>query len=523
VLDEQRSIGTMTDDDLRGKATRSIGWIIMERWTSRLLTLVVIAVLTRLLSPGDFGLVSMATVVTAFLMVFVESGFATVLVQKKELGPKDTYTAFWTSIGISVILYGGLYFTAPLLADLFGEPELTAVLRVIGLGLPISSLSQVPAALLERSFGFRSLSIRSVIGNVCGAAAAVPAAFLGWGVWALVVQALVTSIASLVVLWTATPWRPRFEFSFSSLKSLWSMGVRIIGIGLLDAVQANIDKLLIGAFFSAQDLGYYYLAQRIGTILIELVTTVMSRVTLTTFSRVQDDLPRLSRIFQQMTFASAAIGVPMFGLVAVLATQIVPFAFGPGWDATVPLIWVLACGWAFGAVMYFDRSAFLAIGRANVALWVSIVQNIVGVVMVFALLPLGIYGVALSRWSRIVTWPWRIGILHRLIGLPVWRYLGQVFRCIAAMMPVVVGIALLQLTPWAHADHAFWVFALPMAVLGMAVYALLLWLFAGDENRKVIQQIVTPITKRIRQRGARLFRRRNDPRTDGGLSGAAGD
>ncbi|WP_285037444.1 lipopolysaccharide biosynthesis protein [Plantibacter sp. ME-Dv--P-095] len=493
----------MTDgesDGLRKKATQSIGWIVLERWSSRVLTLVVIAVMTRLLSPSDFGLVSMATVVIALLQVFVESGFVTVLVQRKDLGPKDASTAFWTSVSLSVLLYTALFFSAPLLASLFGEPQLVDVLRVLGLSLPVSSLAQVPAALLERSFGFKSLAVRQVGGALCGATAAILVAVAGGGVWALVTQTLVTSTASVIILWTATAWRPSFEFSFVALRSMWSMGLRIIGIGLLDAVQQNIDKLIVGAFFSTEVLGYYYLAQRIGTILIELVTTVMSRVTLTTFSKVQDDLPRLNRIFLQMTFASAAIGVPLFGLVAVFAVQIVPFAFGPGWDQTAPLIWILACGWAFGAVMYFDRSAFLSIGRADVALWVAVLQNIVGVALVFALLPFGIVGVALSRWSRIVTWPVRIRILHRLIGLPAGKYLAQVFRSVGAMVPVVVGIALLQQTAWARGDHAFWTFAVPLAVLGSIVYAALLWWFAGSENRLVLRQIIGPILRRITRR-----------------------
>ncbi|SDT33925.1 lipopolysaccharide biosynthesis protein [Microterricola viridarii] len=488
----------MTESDsLRSKATHSIGWIILERWTSRLLALVVIAVLTRLISPEDFGLVAMATVVIALLQVFVEAGFVTVLVQKKELSPKDSSTAFWTSVSLSILIYAALFLTAPLLAGLFGEPDLTAVLQVMGLSLPISAFAQVPAALLERSFGFRSLAIRQVIGAMCGAAFAIPIAFSGGGVWALVVQAIATNTASVIVLWAATSWRPKWEYSISSLKSMWSMGMRIMAIGLLDALQQNIDKLLVGAFFSAQELGFYYLAQRIGTILIELVTTVMSKVTLTTFSKVQDDLPRLSRIFLQMTFASAAIGVPIFGLVAVLAPQLVPFAFGDGWDQTVPILWILAGGWAFGAVMYFDRNAFIAIGRANVALWVAILQNIVGVLLVFALLPFGVFGVAFSRWSRIVTWPVRIWALHRLIELPVAKYLAQVFRCILAIIPVVVAIAFLQTTAWAGSEHAFWTFAVPLAVAGLASYGALLWVVAGRENRLVLRQISTDVRTRI--------------------------
>lgn len=487
-------------DGLREEVTRSIVWIVLERWSGRLLSLAVIVVLTRILSPADFGLVSLATVVTAILQVFVDSGFATVLIQKKELGPKDASTAFWTSVVISVVLYIGLFFTAPLLSVLLGNSDLVGVLRVMGLGLPISSLSGVPAALLERSIAFKSLAVRQMIGNLAGALVAVPLALAGAGVWSLVSQTLVTTAVAVVVLWSSTEWRPRWEYSIASLKSMWSMGVKIIALGLLDALQQNIDKLLVGAFFGASQLGFYYLAQRIGTILIELVTTVLSRVTLTAFSKVQDDLPRMNRIFLQMTFASAAIGVPMFGLVAVLATQIIPFAFGPGWDQAVPLMWILSGGWAFGAVMYFDRSAFLAIGRANVALYLAVLQNIVGVVLVFAFVPFGVYGVAFSRWSRIATWPVRIWELHRLIGLPVITYLAQVFRCILAIAPVIVGIGFLQLTGWANAPHAFFVFAVPIGALGLVVYGLLLWLVAGNTNRVVLRKIGGDLRNQIARR-----------------------
>ena len=166
----------------------------------------------------------------------------------------------------------------------------------------------------------------------------------------------------------------------------------------------------------------------------------------------------------------------------------------------MPIMWILAGGWAFGAVMYFDRSAFLAIGRANVALWVAVLQNIVGVLLVFAFVPFGIFGVAFSRWSRIVTWPVRIWALHRLIGLPVWKYLGQVFRCVISMIPVVVAIAFLQTTAWSDGDYAFWTFAVPLGAGGMVVYTFLLWAFAGHENRMVLRQLAIPIRNRITRR-----------------------
>jgi len=461
--------------------------------------LAVFAVLTRFLSPEEFGLIALATVFTAILQVFVDSGFSKALIQRKSLEPKDASTAFWTSMAMSVALYVVIFFTAPLLAASFDEPDLASVLQVLGLALPLTALSRTPAALLEREFGFKALSVRQFVGTLAGALAAFPLALLGAGVWALVAQTLVTAGASVVALWAATTWRPKWEYSSRSLKALWSMGVSIIGIDLLDAVQANIDKLVVGAFFTAEQLGYYFLAQRLGTILIELVTTVISRISLTTFSRVQDDLVRLNRIFRQLTFAASAISVPAFALVAVLAPQLIPLLFGDGWDASIPLLWILAPGWVLGAAMYFDRNVFLATGHARTALWLALFQNFIGIVLVFALVPFGVPGVAFSRWSRVVTWPLRLVILRRFVDLAIWPYLGQVFRCILAVTPVVVAISLLQLTPWASEPTALWSFAVPLGLIGILGYAGLLWLLAGQENRTVLQKIAGEMFSRLRR------------------------
>ncbi|WP_074400980.1 lipopolysaccharide biosynthesis protein [Agromyces aureus] len=502
-------------DGLGRKASQSIGWVLAERWSSRLITLAVFATLARLLEPSEFGLISLATSIIAVLQVFVDSGFSKALIQRRELSPKDASTAFWTSIAIALSVYGLLALTAVPVASALGEPELAPVLYVMGLVLPIGALSGTPAALLEREFRFKSLSIRQSAGTFAGAMVAIPVAVLGGGVWALALQSLAAAIAAVVTLWAASEWRPRFEFSISSLRGLWKVGSSVLGIELLDAIQSNIDKILIGVFFTSSDLGYYYLAQRIGTILIELVTSVIARISLTTFSRVQDDLPRLNRIFRQLTFAAAAVSFPFFAFVAVLGPQLVPLLFGPGWEAAVPLMWILAPGWAFGTIMYFDRPVMLSTGHARAALGLAVLQAGLGIVAVFLLLPLGIVGVALSRLSRVLTWPLRLVLLHRYIGLRVWSYLGQVARCGVAIAPPIVAIVLLQTTTWANVAGAAWVFALPVALVGGAVYAALLWLIAGAENRDVLRRAAAPAAGYVSGLAGRRHRR--ESKADGQL------
>lgn len=490
-------MGDESSRSLSGKVAGSVGWVILERWGSRVLQLLVMTVLTRLVAPSDFGVIALATSVVAVLQVLVDAGFPKALVQSKTLEERDASTAFWTSLALAFGLYTVLFFSAPQLAVWLGHDELTLVLRVLGAVLPISAFSQTPAALLERDFGFKILSIRQVVAAVAGAIFSLPVALLGGGVWALVVQSLGTALVACITLWASSNWRPKFTYSIASLRKLSPLGLSIMGTELLDATQSNIDKIVIGIFFDPATLGYYYIAQRLGSILSDLVTTVIARMSLTTLSRVQDDLPRFNRIFRQMTFVAGAVAMPIFGFVAVYAYQVIPFAFGSGWEPAIPILWGLAGGWGLSAVMYFDRAALLARGRARSAFWVSAMQNSVGVVLLFALLPLGIAGVVISRWARVFVWPVRLWVLRRAVDLEVGAYMWQLVKVVLAVAPWLVVILLLQMTPWAASDWSLLTFAVPTGLLALVGYSCVIWFIAGAENRAAM----IPIIKKVLRRG----------------------
>jgi len=274
------------------------------------------------------------------------------------------------------------------------------------------------------------------------------------------------------------------------------MGLPILGIDLLDAVQANLDKIVIGAMFSPETLGYYFVAQRIGIIVTDLIVSVLSRVSLSTFSRVQHDLPRLNRIFRQMTFVAAAVSMFIFGLLAVFAPQALSTLFGHQWDDAVPILRVLAPGWALSAVMYFDRAMFLATANAKAGLLIALFQNVVGIGLLFAFAPFGVMGIAFSRLARLVVWPVRVYVLWRVVKIDVWRYIMQTVRCVSAILPVLAALSILLLTPWADAPAELWTFVLPTSLVSLAVYATLLWFVAGEENRIVLRSIALDLRRR---------------------------
>jgi len=471
---------------------------VLEKWAGRLLSFAVFALLTRLLDPSMFGLFSMTSAAIAIATVFVDSGFSKALVQRRQLTATDISTVFWSSFAMSLLVYAVLFVTAPLLASAFGDERLVALLRVIGLAIPIAGLSRTAAALLERDLEFRALAVRQLAGAAVGAAVALPMAFAGAGVWALAAQAVATAATSTAVLWIRSPWRPSLAFSRRSLRSMLSFGIHALGIELLAAVQSNIDKFVVAAFFDARTLGYYFIAQRATGIVLELVTSVLGRVSLSALSKVQTSRDRLNRVLRQMTLASATVALPMFLILAVFAEDVLPVLVGDGWDESVTVFQILTVSSALAAVMFFDVNVLTAVGRPAVALRVSTVQNIVGIVLMIVAAPAGPLAVAASRSVRLVVmWPLRLRALSRSGGIELRPYLSQIARTAVGLVPSAMLATGLAATPWG-ASGSLLLATLPIALIAIGAYAVVTWFAVGHENRAFLRQFAASLAARRR-------------------------
>ncbi|WP_369140388.1 lipopolysaccharide biosynthesis protein [Modestobacter versicolor] len=440
--------------ELRSRTVNSVFWVAADKWVNRLASLVVFAVIGRLLDPSDIGVAALAATFVALFQVFAEQGFSDALVQRKDLDREHPESAFWVSLGSSVLLAGVLVALAGPIAAALGAPELAPVLQVLCVTLPLAALSLTPAALLQRDFGFKRLTQRRVVSNLLGGVVGVVVAVLGGGVWAIVAQSITSAAVGVVVLWAVLPWRPRLRFSRRALRDLRGVGLSVIGIQLFAFVNAQADKFVIGAFISPSALGYYYVGTRIISILSDVQTAVIQSVSLTALSKVQDDLPRFRRAFLSLTGASAAIGVFTYATFAALAPVVVPMVFGPQWATSVLIAQVLCVMGALNSVLVFDRTALIAVGRSRLALVITAVQCVVGVLAVLVAVPFGIVAVAVAVTARqYVVWPLRLRALRTAMGLSVPGYLRQwaapaagglaVFAVVAgglALLPPVEGL-----------------------------------------------------------------------------------
>lgn len=416
-------------------AASSIGWSVVDKWGTRLTSLVVILFLGRILDAESFGVVALATVYTALAAVFVDSGFSRSLVQKHELKDVDKNTAFWINVGLGTLLAGLTVLIAPIISDLAEIPVLEPVLQVLSLGLFLNGLSSTPAALLEREFRFKTLAMRRAIGTISGGSAAIIFAMTGFGVWSLVIQTLVTASVSTTVLWLTSDWRPGLSFSRSSFKSLRTVGLSVMGIELVAYFNSQADKLLIGAFMDAESLGYYYIALQITTVITSLFSSVFGNISLTTFSRVQKDSNQLVYWFLRLTSISSFTAIPFFALVSASAPTLVPFILGSQWEGSVPIIQVLALLGVINAAIMFDRNVLISVGQGRRAFRMTLGQALLGVALILPGLQFGVIGVASAVVLRqYLFWPVRLLQVKRAVPLRLWPY----FK--GWLMPVAVGI-----------------------------------------------------------------------------------
>ncbi len=357
------------------KVAQGVAWASSAQWGGQLLSFGIYTGLARLLNPNVFGLVAIAGVYIAFMQVFVQQGFGTAIIQRRELEREHVDSAFWIAtatasfFGLLSILLEGV------IARLFHEPKVAPVIGWLSLSFLIYALSSVPMALLTREMDFRPLAIRSLTATMAGGVVGLAMAYFGWGVWSLVGQQLVNSILGCVCLWWAVPWRPSFRISRRHLRELYGFSLNITGNDILWFFSQKSDQTLVGYGFGSLDLGPYSLASRLVTLLHDAIIGPVQSVALPAFSKLQSEPSRLERALHKFCELSAFLSLPMFAGIIVVAPELVPLLFGAKWTAAVPILQVLAIYGALRVVFGFVHPLMLAKGRPGLYFLMFAIQS----------------------------------------------------------------------------------------------------------------------------------------------------
>ena len=291
-------------DDTRRKVFSGLFWRFLERGGSQIVTLLVTIILQRLLEPAMYGTVSKVTVITAILLVFVDSGMANALIQKKDPDDLDFSSVFYFNIFFCLLLYLALFLLSPWLSAVFREPGLTPVLRVLGLTLIVAGLKNVQEAYVKKTMQFKRFFFATLGGTLFSGALGIVLALRGFGVWALVAQQLSNAAVNTAILWLTIPWRPKRMFSWRRLRGLLSYGWKLLVASLIDQGYQKIYLIITGILQGNAEMAFFEKGQNWPNLLMDSVNTTMDSVLLPALSAEQERKERL----RSMTRRAIQIG-----------------------------------------------------------------------------------------------------------------------------------------------------------------------------------------------------------------------
>lgn len=352
-------------DSVRSQLLNGVVWNFIEKVLMRGASFIIGIILARLLSPSDFGLIGMLAVFVAISNVFIEGGFAKALIQRKNCQDIDFSTAFVSNVGMSLIIYVVLFFSAPLIAEFYEEPILVDLTRILSLNFVLGSFNIVQRAKLMAAVDFKSLAQINVISTVVSGGIGVLMAYCGCGVWSLVGQTLCATVVLMILFPFYSKWSPSVQFSKDSFHQLFGFGSKLMVTGVYSVAINNISTICIGRYYKSSQLGFYTRASQFSEMISTTMFDVLGTVTFPVLSHLQDDRDKLVVVYRKSLFLTALLIFPLMILCALLSRPIVFILLTEKWLPCVVLMQWLFLARMFTPLSAINMNILNAVGRSD--------------------------------------------------------------------------------------------------------------------------------------------------------------
>lgn len=414
-------------------------WVFLEKGALTLIQFLAIIVLSRILGPEDYGIYGVMAIFIAISDMLVDSGFSGALVQKKDITNIDINTLFFSNTAISLVLYVILFCAAPFIEHYYGIPNLTSYIRVLGLSILVFALSQVQNALINRNLQFRKSAIINIIASIISLIVAIGVAKLGFGVWALISQTLVSSVVVTALMWVTTKTRIRFNISKESFKFFWRFGSNVLGENILDTIVNNITTSIIPKIDSVEKSGLFFQATKISNVPINIISLSVDKFSFPILSKEKERLSFLEKA-RLINKNLILIILPIFPLLSYSTYPVIQLLLGDKWLEAAPFFSVLVWCGAFKIVSVLYRNMIKANGVTKYLLHIGALKS---VIMLTGILISANYGI----WAVIYC-----VLIMSVIGVLIWavcvkRILGYgyVEQCSDIIKPTISLLIVLVL------------------------------------------------------------------------------
>lgn len=464
-------------------------WKFAERIGAQLISTIVSIILARILLPEDYGVVALTTIFITIANVFVNSGFGQALIQKKDSDELDFSSIFYTGLFVSILLYLGLFFASPYIAEWFEEPLLSPILRVVGLQLPISALSSVQSAYISKHFLFRKVFLSSLLGTILSAIVGIWMAYAGYGPWALVAQHLTTLIVGQLVLLITVKWRPKLCYSWKRTKSLFGYSWKLLGSGLLDVGYNELRGIIIGKKYSSVDLAYYNKGKTLPSLVGDNLNGPINGVLFPVMSAEQEDKKRVKNMTRRSIQASCYLMFPILMGLAAVAPVLVPVLFTDKWNSMIPFLQIISITYLFYPIHTANLQAIKALGRSDLFLRLEVIKKVIGLAILSITMWFGVFWIVMG------------GLISSFLGLIINSYPNRkllnynIFEQIKDILPYL-GLVLLMGVPVYMMNYLYsilnWNMYLVLVLqvlVGAIIYIGLSWLLRLEIFRYLLNTI----------------------------------
>lgn len=465
-------------DNIKQKTLLGAIWKFGERILAEVMHFVISIILARILMPDDYGLIALVMVFIVLCDKLVVCGFATSLIQKKDADNVDFSSVLYFSLFVAVILYCGLFLSAPYIADFYDKFErvlLISVIRVAGLSLFLVAFNSVQQAYISKNMLFKR-NFWSTLGAVAvSGAIGIVMAYRGLGVWALVVQNMIRTIIGMLILFYTVRWRPQLVFSLARLKDLFAYGWKIFMSSVIKVVYNDLRSLVIGKFFTPADLAFYNRGQTLPQLVDSNITGTIDAVLFPAYAKLQDNKSALVNAVRRAVKTSCYILMPMLALMAAVASPLVSVLLTDKWLPCVPFMQILCLSFMFSPIETENLQSIKAIGRSDIVLKLEIAKRTIGVVLLVCAVPLGLYAIVWSMLiGNIIAAIFNVFPVKKLIG---YHMIKQFLDVLPSLLMSILVFAVSNAFVYINSELSVWWQLIGGVSLGVFVYFLCSWIF----------------------------------------------
>ena len=452
------------------------------------MSILISAILARLLTPSDFGLIAMVVVFSNFVAIFAGFGLNSAIVQKKDVSDEALSSIFWINVGLGALLSAVFAASAPLIAAFYSQPRLAPLVVFISTTFFITSFCNVSYGLLTKRMNFKSLGIIGICSIGISGSIAVFLAFSGYGVWSLAWFTVLSSVFTAALTLIYARWVPHFLLGLQHVKGLLGFGANLTASSFVTYFAQNMDNLLVGRFLGSAALGFYNLAFNLLVLPVSNISNVVGRVMFPALSIIQHDKQLVRDSYVRANRYIGAISFPLMIWVLVAAPQLIRVVYGPKWISVIPLIQIFALAGLEQSIGINVWWIFASQGRTDEMFKVSIFSTIVVLISFVVGLRWGVEGVVIVYTVAIYLTAYPIfAIAFRLVDLKVKSALAALWSVILATLALGIIAFFLQISlEKLGVTQNFTILAIETAA-SLLIYSVVLFLLDKDLFIGIVQ------------------------------------